>query len=165
MHAPIADDRFRRTSMRLRATLGTVGLLLVPAVAGGFMLRRHGQGDPSRLFAQVISRLTRDGLDSLPSDVMYEKAARGLVKSLGDPYADLYSPAELASFSRNSLGNAYGGIGVQIEDQQGVFTVSKVFPGTPAAGRGVRLGDRHLAVAGATHTNANLEAASGRLSG
>jgi carboxyl-terminal processing protease len=152
-------------AFRLRPAITASALVLLPALAGGFMLQRREAADSARLFRQVFARVARDGIDSLSQDAMYEKAARGLVKSLGDPYADLYSPTELASFSRNSLGNAYGGIGVQIEDQQGTFIVAKVFPNTPAEAGGVALGDRIIAVDGMTTVAKRIEDVSGGLTG
>src|SRR5688500_19732552 len=102
----------RRTRI---AMLGTA-IVVLPGLVGGFMLQRREATDAARLFAQVFARVAADAVDSITPDAMYEKAARGLVRSLNDPYADLYSPQELSSFSRNSLGNAYGGVGMLIED-------------------------------------------------
>ncbi|OYV64980.1 MAG: hypothetical protein B7Z72_12665, partial [Gemmatimonadetes bacterium 21-71-4] len=72
-----------------------------------------------------------------------EKAARGLVEQLNDPYSQLFSPEELSTFDKNT-GGQYGGIGMQIESQNGVVTVSKVFPNTPAEAAGVMEGDQIL---------------------
>jgi carboxyl-terminal processing protease len=152
-------------AFRLRPAITASTLVLLPALAGGFMLQRREQGDSARLFRQVFARVARDNVDSLSPEDMYEKAARGLVKNLGDPYADLYSPKELASFTRNSLGNAYGGIGVQIEDQQGLFIVAKVFPNTPAEAGGVQLGDRIAAVDVMSTSGKRIEDVSGALTG
>lgn len=144
--------------------MGTA-VVVLPVVVGGFMLQRREATDAARLFAQVFARVAAEAVDSVAPDAMYEKAARGLVRSLDDPYADLYSPQELASFSRNSLGNSYGGVGMLIEDQQGTFTVAKVYPHTPAEAGGVQLGDRIVSVNGASTSEMKLEGVSGRLTG
>ena len=146
------------------AVVGTA-VVVLPVMVGGFMLQRREATDAARLFAQVFARVAADAVDSISPDAMYEKAARGLVRSLNDPYADLYSPQELSSFARNSLGNAYGGVGMLIEDQQGVFTVAKVYPHTPAEAGGVQLGDRIVSVNGTSTTGLKLEGVSGRLTG
>jgi carboxyl-terminal processing protease len=146
------------------AVVGTA-IVVLPVMVGGFMLQRREATDAARLFAQVFARVAADAVDSITPDAMYEKAARGLVRSLNDPYADLYSPQELSSFSRNSLGNAYGGVGMLIEDQQGVFTVAKVYPHTPAEGGGVQLGDRIVSVNGTSTAGLKLEGVSSRLTG
>jgi len=145
------------------AVMGTA--VVLPVLVGGFMLQRGEATDAARLFAQVFARVAADAVDSLAPDAMYEKAARGLVRGLNDPYADLYSPQELASFSRNSLGNAYGGVGLLIENQQGTFTVAKVYPHTPAETGGVQLGDRIVSVNGVSTRGMKLDWVSGRLTG
>jgi carboxyl-terminal processing protease len=80
-------------------------------------------------------------VDTVSQGALYEKAARGLVKELNDPYSELFTPKELASFSQQTNGK-YAGIGMQIEEQQGAITISRVFPHTPAEAAGVREGDR-----------------------
>ena len=150
---------------RSRIAVVATALVVLPGVVGGFMIQRREATDAARLFAQVFARIAADAVDSVAPDAMYEKAARGLVRGLNDPYADLYSPQELASFSRNSLGNSYGGVGMLIEDQQGTFTVAKVYPHTPAEAGGVQLGDRIVSVNGTSTSGLKLEGVSGRLTG
>jgi len=150
---------------RSRIALVTTAVVALPVAGGGFMLQRRETTDAARLFAQVFARIAADAVDSVTPDAMYERAARGLVRNLNDPYADLYSPQELSSFSRNALGNSYGGVGMLIEDQQGTFTVAKVYPHTPAEAGGVQLGDRIVSVNGVSTTGLKLEGVSGRLTG
>ena len=150
---------------RSRILVMGTAIVVLPVMVGGFMLQRREATDAARMFAQVFARVAADAVDSVAPDAMYEKAARGLVKGLNDPYADLYSPQELSSFSRNSLGNSYGGVGMLIEDQQGTFTVAKVYPHTPAEAGGVQLGDRIVSVNGTSTTGLKLEGVSSRLTG
>ncbi|HEX9892723.1 MAG TPA: S41 family peptidase, partial [Gemmatimonadales bacterium] len=78
---------------------------------------------------------------------------------------DLYSPQQLATFQRNTLGNNYGGVGMQIESQDGLITVVRVFPGTPGEMGGVQAGDRIMQVDTTAVTGMKLEDVSGRLTG
>lgn len=149
--------------MRLRRAY--LAVLLVPAFLGGFLARDMAPRDGARLFSQVVSRVAGAAVDSLSPDEIYERAARGLVAELEDPYADLYSAEELAAFSRQSLGNDYGGVGMQIEDQRGVVRVTKVFPGTPAEHGGVRTGDAIVSVDGEPTEGLRLDEVSDRLLG
>lgn len=140
-------------------------LVLVPAFLGGFLVRDMAPRDGARLFSQVVSRIAGAAVDSLSADEIYERAARGLVDQLDDRYADLYSPEELAAFSRQTLGNDYGGVGMQIENQQGLVRVTKVFPGTPAERGGVQTGDAIITVDGETTEGLRLDEVSDRLLG
>jgi carboxyl-terminal processing protease len=95
-----------------------LSLLALPVAAGLATMLAAGapQRDGARLLDQVMARLQREAIDSISQDEIYERAARGLVRQIDDPYAALFSPEELARFSRESLGNSYGGVGLLIED-------------------------------------------------
>src|SRR5260221_2234952 len=128
-----------------RPRIALVALALLPIAAGGFVLQSSVSADGPRVLEQVLSLVSQRFVDTVSAAALYEKAARGLVKELNDPYSELFSPKELASFSQQTNGK-YAGIGMQIEDQQGSITISKVFPHTPAEAAGVREGDRILYV-------------------
>jgi carboxyl-terminal processing protease len=121
-------------------------LLLVPIVAGGFLLQEPPTRANARLFEQVVSLVSRQYVDSLKSDELLARAARGLVKELQDPYTELFSPRESEEFALGTNGR-YGGTGMQLDDEdEGAVRVVRVFPHTPADDAGVRDGDRIIAV-------------------
>ena len=152
--------------MNYKKLLPRIALAIVPLTLGALLLQGQGFGkDGPRLFAQVLQFVERHAVDSLGNTEIYEKAARGLIKGLNDPYADLYSPEQLASFQRNTLGNNYGGIGMQIESQDGLITVTRVFPGTPGERGGVQAGDRILMVDSVATTGMRIADVSERLTG
>jgi carboxyl-terminal processing protease len=125
----------------LRRRAAFAAIVLLPIVGGGFLIQNRATADGARVLDQVMQLVSQRFVDTVGSATMYEKAARGLVKELNDPYSELFTPKELASFSQQTNGK-YAGIGMQIEDQQGAITISKVFPHTPAEAAGVREGDR-----------------------
>lgn len=112
-----------------------------PLAAGAFVLQDRATQDGGRLLGQVLDLVQSRFVDSMPDADLYEKAARGLVGQLQDPYSELLSPRQLTQFN-TTTGGRYGGIGMQIEEQPGKGTVvNKVFHNTPAEGAGVREGD------------------------
>ncbi len=129
--------------MRRRLTL--IAIVLLPVFAGGFLVQNTRTTDGARVLDQVLNLVSQRFVDTVSAAALYEKAAKGLVKELNDPYSELFTPKELAGFSQQTSGK-YAGIGMQIEDQQGSITISKVFPHTPAEGAGVREGDKILYV-------------------
>ena len=129
--------------LRRRSTIAALALL--PIIAGGFLAQDRAQVDGARLLDQVFTLVSNRFVDSVGQAALYEKAARGVVKELNDPYSELFSPKELAAFSQQTNGK-YAGIGMQIQDLQGAITVSTVFPHTPAEAGGVREGDRIIYV-------------------
>ena len=151
--------------MQKKHWVAIAAALTLPLVGGAFFQQARGPADGARLFSQVLQRVEESAVDSLERAELFERAARGLVKQLNDPYADLYSPEELAAFQRNTLRNNYGGVGMQIENQEGAITVARVFPNTPGEKGGVMAGDRIVAVDSVPVSGLKLEQVSQRLLG
>ncbi len=127
-------------------TAAVATLLVVPIVAGGFLLQEPPKHASAVLFDQVMQLVTNQYVDTLPSTAVYEKAATGLVKELNDPYSELLSPKASEDFNR-STGGRYGGTGMLLgSPSTGVVIVERVFPNTPAAEAGVREGDHVISV-------------------
>ncbi len=118
----------------------------------------------ARLFDQVLAIISDRYVDSLDAGVLYEKAARGLLAELKDPYTELYSPKQLEAFN-TTTGGFYAGVGMQIEDQQGTIVVARVFPHTPAEEAGILEGDRIIGVDTSVVRNWRIDQVSSRLKG
>ena len=112
--------------------------------AGGFLLQGAPVRTTPRLFDQVLSIVANRYVDSLQGAAIFEKAARGLVRELNDPYSELLAPKANEEFNRN-VGGRYGGVGMLLEEQKpnGAtrIVVARVFPHTPAEEGGVLEGD------------------------
>ncbi|HMC53555.1 MAG TPA: S41 family peptidase [Gemmatimonadaceae bacterium] len=130
--------------MRRPRKLAAFAVVSLPLLAGAFLLQSRAR-DGSVLLDQVLSLVSERFVDTLPQGAMYEKAARGLVRELNDPYTELLSPKELKQFTTRT-GGRYGGLGMQIEPRDQQIVVSRVFPHTPAERNGVREGDRIVQV-------------------
>src|SRR6476646_3031326 len=115
--------------------------ILLPLLAGGFVVQQRSTRDSARLLDEVLGIVANRFVDSLDEAALYEKAARGLVHELNDPYSVLLSPKELSTFNAQTNGR-YAGIGMEIAETQGFITVQRVFPHTPAEQAGVQEGDR-----------------------
>ncbi|HEY8175608.1 MAG TPA: S41 family peptidase [Gemmatimonadaceae bacterium] len=149
---------------RHRTTL-VAALLLVPIVAGGFLLQEPPLRANAKLFEQVLALVSRQYVDTLNNNELLARAARGLVKELHDPYTELFTPKESDEFSRGTNGR-YGGTGMLLlEDDQHAITVQRVFPNTPADEAGVREGDRITAIADSATARWGITKVSDRLRG
>jgi len=118
-------------------------LVLIPVLAGGFVFQERDSQQGARLLDQVLNIVSTRFVDTVDQATLYEKAARGLVHELNDPYSVLLSPKELSTFNAQTNGR-YAGIGMEIAETQGFITVQRVFPHTPAEQAGVQEGDRSL---------------------
>jgi carboxyl-terminal processing protease len=127
--------------MKRTRTALLAGIVAAPLLVGGFVFQERATADGARLFGQVLDLVSSRFVDTVDAAMLYEKAARGLVGQLQDPYSELMSPTQLRSFN-SSTGGRYGGLGMSIEEQQGKgITVAKVFHNTPAERAGIREGD------------------------
>lgn len=126
-------------------TFVVAAAVAAPLVVGGFVIQEQQAQAGARLFQQVIRIVNDRYVDSLSVGNLYEKAARGLVTELKDPYAELYTPKDLELFNQNT-GGFYAGVGMTIESQDGLITVARVFPHTPSERAGIRVGDKIVGV-------------------
>jgi len=148
----------------MRRPAAIAAIALVPLIGSGFLLQSRPQRDGARLLDQVLGLVHQRFVDSVETGALYEKAARGLVTQLNDPYTELFSPKQLQAF-QTTTGGRYGGVGMQIENQQGHITVSTVFPNTPAEQAGLRVGDRIVKVDTASTQGWSISQVSDKLTG
>ncbi len=148
------------------ATVAT--LLVVPIVAGGFLLQEppaRTRGGSATLFDQVASLVRNAYVDTIPLATTYEKAAKGLVRELNDPYSELLPPKESEDFNRVT-GGRYGGTGMLLgQPSPGLVQVDRVFPNTPAEEAGVREGDFVVSVDSVAVRDVNFDKVSTLLRG
>lgn len=153
-------DRMSRT----RKTLIALAVVATPLLVGGFVIQERATRDGARLFEQVMAVVGDRFVDSVGAGVLYEKAARGLLKELKDPYTELYTPKQLEDFN-TTTGGFYGGVGMLIEEQEGSIIISKVYPHTPAEEAGILAGDRIIQIDTASTRGWKLDQVSSRLKG
>ena len=141
-----------------------LGVLLVPALAGGFIAQEKASTEGVQLFRQVVELVSERFVDTVSQADLYEKAARGLLEELNDPYTELLTPKDRTAFETRT-GGRYGGVGMQIEPLAGYVSVSRVFPNTPAEAAGIREGDRIIAVDTASTRDWKIDQVSAALLG
>ena len=127
--------------MRPTRKAALAALVLAPLLAGGFILQERTAREGARLFDQVLMLVSDRFVDTLDAGALYERAARGLVKELNDPYSELLSPKDLQGFTTRT-GGRYGGVGMQIQQGEDFVVVSRIFPNSPAAGARIQEGDK-----------------------
>jgi carboxyl-terminal processing protease len=128
--------------MTRKRKFALIGALIVPVIAGGAAWQVREQRAGVELLQQVLQLVNNRYVDTLSMSDVYEKAARGLVRELNDPYSELYTPRDYKTFNSRT-GGRYGGLGMAIvADPITKFVkVETVYPNTPAENGGVREGD------------------------
>ena len=176
----LAHPTFPDGSMISRALPFVCFLLLsvlpAPAVAQQFTpfsgsgqpgdRNRGGFGDSieAEVFLGALQAIRDFGLSGEDSAELWEKAIRGLIRELDDPYADVLTPDQVRAFEEESTGN-YAGIGVQITELNERVTITAVFRNTPADQEGLLVGDWIVEVDGQDATDWTVSEASNNIRG
>jgi len=131
---------------------GMIGLVsVISFLSGGWLLQRGaGSGNvyqQARLFDDVLSHVSAYYVDSLGETDLYQKATRGMLEQLKDPYSVLLTGDDYKALTEQTSGN-YAGLGIQIDVRDGWITVVAPLPETPAERAGVETGDQIIEVDG-----------------
>lgn len=94
----------------------------------------------AQIFVSALQAISQLHQGSFNDSTLWANALDGLIDSLDDPYASVFTPDEVEAFEEENTGN-YAGIGVQITELNDVVTVTAVFRSTPADRVGMQVGD------------------------
>jgi carboxyl-terminal processing protease len=132
---------------------GLVALVaLISFFSGGWLLQRGVAGDgnvyqQARLFDDVLGHVNTYFVDSIGETDLYQKATRGMLEQLMDPYSVLLTGDDYKALTEQTSGN-YAGLGIQIDVRDGWITVVAPLPETPAERAGIETGDQIIEVDG-----------------
>lgn len=93
---------------RVRWT-GLIAILALAIISGGWLLRKKAAPDGSvyqqaRLFENVVGSIHTHYIDSISEGELYQTAAKALVASLHDPYAELLTRESYRQYQRQMSG-------------------------------------------------------------
>lgn len=124
-----------------------VAILGLAMASGGWLmgrsLRRAAPSvvDGRRLFQQVMERVEKQFVDSLPTDSLWKEAMLGMVDELHDPHSVFLVADRLKRFREQTTGQ-YAGLGLRVDVRDGWITVIAPLPGSPSEAAGLQTGDR-----------------------
>jgi len=130
---------------------GLVALVaLISFFSGGWLLQRGAASDgnvyqQARLFDDVLGHVNTYFVDSIGETGLYQKATRGMLEQLMDPYSVLLTGDDYKALTEQTSGN-YAGLGIQIDVRDGWITVVAPLPETPAERAGIETGDQIIEV-------------------
>jgi carboxyl-terminal processing protease len=132
---------------------GVVVLVAVISfLSGGWLLQQGVASDgnvyqQARLFDDVLGHVSSYYVDSIGETDLYQKATRGMLEQLKDPYSVLLTGDDYKALTEQTSGN-YAGLGIQIDVRDGWITVVAPLPETPAERAGITTGDQIIEVDG-----------------
>lgn len=126
-------------------TLAAVLSLFLPALAPaplGAQATTSGEAQAAEadVFMGAMQAISRMHQNVATDSALWEAALDGMIESLNDPYATVFTPTEAEAWEEETTGN-YSGIGLQITELNDEVTVTAVFRSTPAQEVGLQVGD------------------------
>ncbi len=114
------------------------------------------------VFARVLSYVESNYVEEIDERKLVYGSVKGMVRTL-DPHSAFMTPEEFADMRADTDGE-FGGVGIEIDEQDGVLIVIEPIPNSPAARAGLQRGDRIVAIDGKSLKGAKSDSA-GRLRG
>src|SRR5688572_3394824 len=138
--------------------------IAVAVAAGAGPERKSGERRFSKLdvFARVLSYVEANYVEDIDERKLVYGSVKGMVRTL-DPHSGFMTPEEFADMRADTDGE-FGGVGIEIDEQDGVLVVIEPIPNSPAARAGLTRGDRIVAIDGKSLKGAKSDSA-GRLRG
>jgi len=129
-----------------------VVVAVISFMSGGWLLQRGVASggnvyQQARLFDDVLGHVSAYYVDSIGETDLYDRATRGMLEQLKDPYSVLLTGDDYKALTEQTSGN-YAGLGIQIDVRDGWITVVAPLPDTPAERAGVSTGDQIIEVDG-----------------
>lgn len=119
-------------------------LVALPLVTAFAMQRNEPDVAELGLIASVIQLVHRDYVHPIGSDELTNDVLKGMLNRL-DPHSDYMDEGEFKQ-SQADMAGRFGGLGIQISEQDGLPKVISPIDGTPAARAGIEPGDQILLI-------------------
>lgn len=131
-------------NVAMAALLGTVaGVLLTTQVAGPLIAQEKEQDssvyEQLDLFGDIFERIRNQYVEPVETDKLIEAAINGMLTSL-DPHSS-YLPAEAFDDMQVQTRGEFGGLGIEVTQEEGFIKVVSPMDDTPAAKAGIQAGD------------------------
>ncbi|MBL9073506.1 S41 family peptidase [Tabrizicola sp.] len=128
----------------MAALAGTVaGAVLTTQVAGPLVAQESVQDssvyEQLDLFGDIFERVRAQYVEEVPTDELVTAAINGMLTSL-DPHSSYLSAKDFEDMQVQTKGE-FGGLGIEVTQEEGFIKVISPMDGTPAAKAGIQAGD------------------------
>lgn len=147
-----------RTRSSFLIAVGVVIGIAVSLTHSGFALRDEAQTSQNdqdnqqlplqelRSFVEILNRVKQGYVEKVSDQTLLENAIRGMVDGL-DPHSAYLSPDEFKEITVSTSGK-FGGLGIQVQMQNGFVRVVSPIDDTPAKKAGIEAGDLIIRING-----------------
>ena len=119
------------------------GALVTTQIAGPLVAQEAGRNvsvyEQLELFGNIFERIRTDYVEAPDDKALIEAAINGMLTSL-DPHSGFLS-ADAYSDMRTQTRGSFGGLGIEVSQEEGMVRVVSPIDDTPAAQAGVQAGD------------------------
>ena len=116
------------------------GVLLTTQVAGPMLAEEHSTVyEQLDLFGDVFDRIRSEYVEEADAQELIEAAINGMLNSL-DPHSSYMSDEDFDDMQVQTKGE-FGGLGIEVTQEEGVVKVVAPIDGTPASEAGILSGD------------------------
>ena len=152
----------------MAAVGGTVaGVVLTTQVAGPLIAQEAGNNasvyEQLDLFGDIFERIRSQYVEEVPTDKLVTAAINGMLTSL-DPHSSYLSAKDFEDMRVQTRGE-FGGLGIEVTQEEGFIKVISPMDGTPAAKAGILAGDFITHVNGESVLGLVLDEAVGKMRG
>ncbi len=134
------------------------GILATTQVAGPLLAQQADEGsvyEQLDLFGIVFERIRSQYVEDVDESELIEAAINGMLTSL-DPHSSYLPPRDFEDMQEDTRGE-FGGLGIEVTQEEGYVKVITPMDGTPAFEAGVEAGDYITAVDGENILGLTLE--------
>lgn len=152
----------------IAATVGTVlGLVAATQVAGPLLAQEADKNssvyEQLDLFGDIFERIREQYVEDVDEHELIEAAIDGMLTSL-DPHSSYLSPDDAEDMRVQTRGE-FGGLGIEVTQEEGFIKVVSPIDGTPASAAGIEAGDYITAADGESLMGLTLDEALDKLRG
>ena len=146
------SSRFRLSVLALSlALLGAAPLVqAAEPAAGADTAAAPGKAvlplDELRTFAEVLDRIKSAYVEPIDDKTLLENAIKGMLSNL-DPHSAYLEPEDFQELQESTSGE-FGGLGIEVGQEDGLLRVISPIDDTPAARAGIEAGDLILRIDG-----------------
>jgi carboxyl-terminal processing protease len=140
-----------------------LGFVLAATVGADAAKPKKAKFEKLDVFARVLSYVESNYVEGVDEEKLVYGAVKGMVRTL-DPHSSFLTPTEFNDMRADTDGE-FGGVGIEIEEDDGVLVVLQTIPGSPAERAGLAPKDRIVTVDGAPTKGRGGDDTAGRLRG
>ena len=123
---------------------GTLAGVVITTQIAGPLVAQEAKSETSvyqqlDLFGDIFERIRAQYVEDVDAEKLIEAAINGMLTSL-DPHSSYMPPADFADMREQTKGE-FGGLGIEVTQENGFIKVVSPIDGTPAAEAGIQSGD------------------------